>query len=128
MNHRQSPPKPNWSKSVDVKAWLFEEMGACGCSNLVSMLEYIREALRWTRDSERPPFYNERTPWGGNEGVFYITMGRLEESLLIEHGIGIRFPWLTDAGRHLLAKLEHCDLQTIEDAEGTAYNGQEYFR
>jgi len=59
-------------------------------------------------------------------GTFYLLAGILDNAGLCEHGISIREPWLTNAGKSLLDGLKTISPIAIDEATGTGYDGIEY--
>jgi len=110
------PAKPDFTKTVDVLAFLGHAFGACSCSDLVELIQPIIRVLNWADGQKVAIDY---------DGVFYIVAGILTNWGLLEHGTSIRSSWIMDEGIQLLHCLRHRD-EDIADASGRAYDGLEY--
>lgn len=104
---------------LNIKAWLSQAGFTCGCSEtdlvvkrLVDFLEF--HALEDGKDYEKVC---------RDVGDFYIIAMRLDSLGLAEHGTSIRYPWLTDEGKRLLAALKKHGWKAIDDSFGIAYDG-----
>jgi hypothetical protein len=109
---------------LNIQAYFYHALGACGCGELDEMIDSVRRLLEWagTDMSDRAEYntlYSE-------VGVYYLLVGRLDVLLLLEHGTSIRYPWLTKRGKRLLAALQTTPTEEILEASGTAYNGIDY--
>jgi len=110
---------------LNIQAYFYNHLGACGCSELDEMISTIKRVLEWhktdipKRDSYISVFPEEL-------GIFYIIVGLLDNLDLVEHGTSIRWGWLTNDGKRLLEALIRCSPKEIEDAFGTAYDGVYY--
>ena len=124
---RNNQREPDFTKPIDVKAFFYNELGACGCSDMEAMIAEVKRFLSWA-DSGTPA-YDTRVYYDklyNSEGVFYLIAGMMDNANLIEHGTGIRFPWLTSEGIDFLSALNTLDPLAIEEAEGEAYDGLTY--
>ena len=118
-------PKPDLTKPLDIKAFLYNELGMCACIEFAPTLETIRDFLIWSADNKTPGNrYNDL--FGGHVGTFYMIAMALDRAGLLEHGTSMRFPWLTQMGEDLLNGLRHNFFDDIESASGTAYDGELY--
>lgn len=111
---------PNDLTPLNLKSYLFNALRACGCSEQEEMVGELIKLLEWHADRDKPSY---KELYGGRIGVFYLLAGQLDELHLAEHGTSGRWPWLTESGQKLLAALEQYDADTIEAAEGEAYDG-----
>lgn len=118
-----SEQEPDFTKAVNVKAFFFNKLGACGCSELDVMLYTIHYLIEWMNDRDRECY---DTLFGGDTGVYYIIAGILDSVGLCEHGGSIRYPWLTPKGKNLLRALQTFSIDQIEQSVGEAYDGCEY--
>lgn len=107
---------------INLLAYLYNAWGNCGCSETAEMVKSILRLLEWM-DGDKVTKYADLYP---EAGVFYLLAGRLDSLGLTEHGTSIRYPWLTDDGQRLLAALKSTDPETIENAQGEAYDGCSY--
>jgi len=114
---------PDFTKLVDIKAFFFNDLGACGCSEIENMIEVIRDLLIWVDSSYHRNF---RTLFNGNIGIYYLLVGMLDSADLCEHGGSIRFPFLTIKGKELLKALQAFTVETIANSEGEAYDYRDY--
>ena len=82
-----------------------------GSPEISAITPTIIEVLEWceSQDTESQADIENRTPYTtlfhGNEGVYYLVMEIFDDLQLIECGISLRHPWLTDKGRKLLNEL-----------------------
>ncbi len=113
-SHLETIMKPDYSKPVDVLAFLQHAFGACACSDVGEMLKPIIAVLNGTK-GQHIEF----------DGVFYIVAGILTNWGLLEHGTSIRGSWLTVEGIQLMYTLDG-PVEDIEDASGKAYDGLDY--
>ena len=118
-------PKPDLTNPLDIKAFLFNELGVCGCVALPPMLETIRDFLIWA-DGKKEPGNQYHNLFGGNIGTYYLVATALDKAGLIEHGVSIRYPSLSETGRALLEGIKTNLFFDIDDAFGTAYDGAWY--
>lgn len=110
---------------INLKAYFYNNFGACGCSELDEMLATVTSLLAWHDEPmEKRPRYNEL--YDGNTGIFYLLAGLLDNLGLVEHGYSIRNPWLTVEGMDLLEALRKTSYEEIEEASGEAYDGLRY--
>lgn len=106
---------------LNIRAFFSNELGACGCSDMSSMIAEIRRLLEWhEQETGARVSFSELY---SSEGLFYLMAGLLDDCGLSEHGTAIRHPWLTDRGRELLSALRACTPREIEEASGEAYDG-----
>jgi len=117
---------PDFTRPVDVREFCFSQFGACGCTDLVPLLEVVRDFLKWADNTDRTPDDYWDSLFGGHTGIYYIVAGMLDNAGLLEHGSSLRFPWLTPTGKNLLVALQSSPLEAFEQATGTSYNG-DYF-
>lgn len=116
--------EPDFTKPVDVCAFFFNEIHACGCSELDLMIYEVKRVLEWAAsDIMTRPDYTKLYHSGG---VFYIVAGLLNSAGLLEHGSSIRCSWITEKGRTLLDALNKFSAYEIEFPDGTAYDGCYY--
>lgn len=113
---------PEHLTPINILAYMYNALGKCGCSETDEMITSLRKLLEWV-GSDGAIQYDALYP---EIGVFYLLAGRLDDLGLIEHGISIRFPWLTDDGKRLLDALKTIEPETIEAAVGEAYDGVYY--
>jgi hypothetical protein len=118
---------PDFTRAVDVRAFLGDELHMCGCHDLEEIVPYLRDVLRWheTDASEREP-YGSSPLFHGSHAIFYIISGALDAAGLTEHGVSARCAFLTNMGRALLLGLETMDPGEIDCASGGAYNDCTY--
>lgn len=110
---------------INIKAFLSNTFGMCGCSEfdevikvLIKILELIdkpNKQVRWHKEE-----------FGNEAGFYYIIAGILDEERLIDHGTAIRYPWLTDDGKRFLEAIKNIKPEEVEMAEGEAYDGVVY--
>ena len=108
--------KPDYTKPVDVLAFLQHAFGACGCSDMEELIGPIYDILDRVVSGEADP----------QDGLFYIVAGILTNWGLIEHGTSIRSSWVTPEGLKLLATFDNFSVDDIEEASGEAYDGLWY--
>lgn len=120
LYERAESPKPDFAKPIDLLAYFYEELGACGCSDLAAMITVVRSLLAWIDNKNKPGY---ASLFSGNTGVYYLLVGQFDRLRLCTHGVSIRHPFLEENGKALLNALNTVDAQTIEDASGEAYNG-----
>lgn len=117
--------KPDFTKPVDILAFFYNEFGACGCSEVDTMIDVIRDLLEWLdSDIDTRPKYN--TLFNGNVGVYYLLAGKLEYLEFSGHGFSIRVAWLTEEGQEFLSALKNFSNEEIEYACGGAYDDAYY--
>ena len=116
---------PDFTKPVDIQAFLYNEFGACGCSDLEAMINVVKCLLEWMSENIMERQGYEKL-FNGNEGVFYLLAGRLDSLGLSEHGTSIRCAWLTEKGKEFLSALQTITAEQIENCEGEAYDGISY--
>lgn len=117
--------KPDFTKPVDILAFFYNEFGACGCSELYTMIDVIRDLLEWLNsDIDTRPRYD--TLFNGNVGVYYLLAGKLDCLEFSGHGTSIRVAWLTEKGRKFLSALNRFSNEEIEFASGDAYDDLYY--
>lgn len=107
---------------INLLAYLYNAWGNCGCSETAEMVKSLLRLLDWM-GGDKETRYEALYP---EVGTFYLLAGRLDDLGLTEHGASIRFPWLTEDGKRLLAALKSTDPESIEDAQGEAYDGCTY--
>lgn len=116
--------QPDFSSPVDIEAYFYNNFGACGCSELETMINVVRDLLSWATSTKERKSYDTLFD---NPGVFYLLAGRLDSLELIEHGTSIRHPWITDKGALLLRALQTITPEQIENhPEAEAYDGAWY--
>jgi len=117
--------KANFTKPVDIQAFFYNEFGACGCSDLEAMINVVKGLLEWMSENimERPGY---EKLFNGNEGVFYLLIGRLDNLGLSEHGVSLRCSWITKRGQEFLKAIQTFSVEEIEYSEGEAYDGLSY--
>lgn len=120
-----SDETPDFTKPLDVQAFFYNELGACGCMDLAAMIATVKDLLRWVSAKKNN---NNRydTLFGGNTGVFYLLLGLLDTAELCEYGHSTSYPWLTDKGGNLLKALSTFTADEIKNSEGVAYDGIYY--
>lgn len=111
--------KINFGKAINMKAFLYNELGACGCSELSEILRVLCKFFVWI-EQEFPTPYESLF---ASRGVYYIVAGTCEKADLIEHGISVRAPFLTVRGENFAAAMKVHTGQQIEEARGEAYDG-----
>jgi hypothetical protein len=128
-----SQKAPDFDKPIDILAFFMNELGACGCSELEPMIRVVRDSLEWAGalSMEWPPKPTvERaeydTLYGGDVGLFYIIIGILDHAGLINHGTSVRYPFLSEQGKMMLAALKKFSPAEIEEAKGEAYDALAY--
>lgn len=116
--------KPDFTKPVDIKAYLFDIFNLCGCIELDMVIEEIKKILLWASiNSKERISYNKLYE---SKGCFYIITGILDNEDILNHGISIRYARITDNGRFLLKSLNKYTVDDICDATGIAYNNIEF--
>ena len=116
---------PDFSSPIDIKAFFYNGFGACGCSELDSMIDVVVNLLEWIEsDKDGSSYYD--TLFGGNVGVYYLLIGIIDRNGLCEHGVSIRFPFLNDMGKKLLRALQTISIEKIDECSGLAYDGLYY--
>jgi hypothetical protein len=123
--HYEKRDEPDFTNTVDVQAFFYNELGACGCSELEEMIIVVGDLLAWI-DTDKNPGNRYNTLFNGNVGVYYTLLGLLDKADLCEHGVSIRYPYLTDKGERLLKVLQTMSPSEITSAEGSAYDGAYY--
>jgi hypothetical protein len=87
---------------------LLDELPVCGCGIPRLALETYHKALAaavaFGDDGETGP--NPFEPTDGDETLFYIVAGVLDQIEATEHGGTIHWAWATDKGRRLLVLLD----------------------
>jgi hypothetical protein len=79
-------------------------LNLCGCVDETAVDQAVLSFLEWAgSDMETRPKYGQL--FDGNEGVYCLVSGMIENAGWIEHGISIRHPWLTNAGEELIEAL-----------------------
>lgn len=110
--------------ALNIRAWLTNAMGLCGCADIESVAKELIELLEWHWSrADRPGF---ETLFAGRKGVFYLLSALIDRLGLSEHGTSIRNPWLTDEGVRLLNGLRAVTAPKIDSARGEAYDGTWY--
>ncbi len=106
--------EPDFSTPEAVREYLYD-LGMCGCMDFEAYIKVLRDTLEWCDYADsRPPY---TMLFGGNEGVFYFIMGFLDNADLTEHGVAIRYPFLTARGERLLTALNKFTTEQISDEE-----------
>ena len=97
-------------------------LGFCGCGSPESALMYLRDTLldiqhrsevEWKQE---PPIYSGKLSArmaALPDGLQYIYWYWLDHLQLIEHGTSVGGSWLTDRGKHLLARLVAMNLEEM---------------
>jgi hypothetical protein len=114
---------PEDLSALNLRAFLTNEFGACGCSELETMLDVLKSLLTWVGMG------GGRVDWNklySNPGIYYLLMGALDRLGLTEHGISIRHPWLTPDGTRFLAALMALKPGDVDAANGEGYDGIYY--
>ena len=79
------------------------ELRIC-CGDVDGAFEFARGVLDW---ANQPP--EDRAPanvqFGNSSGMAAFILGQMNDMDLIEHGISVHHPWLTDRGKKLLEDL-----------------------
>lgn len=108
---------------LNLQAYFFNAFGACGCSEIDEMRTTLIRLMEWheieKNTAQYQTLYNE-------VGVFYLLAGMLDHLGLSEHGVAIRYPWLTPDGKRLLEALKRHTADEIHDSTGQAYDGCTY--
>jgi hypothetical protein len=123
MTNKTANAQPDLNKALDILAWLNNELGISNDIEFVPLLETIRDFLRWV-DSKKVLGNRYDDLFGGHVGTYYLVACALEHAGLITHGLEIRYPALTVPGRTLLRTLTAFPLTDVEQASGTAYDGE----
>lgn len=118
--------EPDFKKVIDVKAYLYNEFGVCGCFELEYTINTIVNALEWAKDKKWSSENIYYTELYNDTGLFYIVFGQLDRCDLIEHGTSIRCPWLTEKGKDFLSALKKIKVLEIDNDKGLAYDGVNY--
>ncbi len=121
------PDLPKALTPINLKAYLYNVFGVCGCNDIEEILRVLKDLLVWhdtkANQHERPGY---ATLFNGDAGVFYIMAGLLDRLDLTEHGSSSRYGWLTDDGERLLYALNEHSTEAIDAAGGEAYDGCYY--
>ena len=117
--------KPDFTKPVDILAFFYNEFCACGCSEVDTMIDVIRDLLEWL-DSDISTRLKYDTLFNGNVGVYYLLTGKLDHLKFTEHGFSIRVAWLTEEGQEFLNALRKFSNDEIEFSSGGAYDDLYY--
>lgn len=106
----------DFTKLSDVLDFFYDKFDACGCSDLETIIRVIQGLLEWLSSdiAERAGF---ETLFNGNEGVFYLLAGKLENLCFSEHGTSIRYAWITEKGTVFLNAIKDITAEQIEDLE-----------
>lgn len=102
-----------FNEPIDIQKFLYTELGFCGCTEFRPAILRLIELLKWVKQKNEIRYdklYN-------SAGIYYLLVHSLDQVGLIEHGVSIRFPWLTDKGEELLAALQNFSIEEIEDAD-----------
>lgn len=108
--------EPDFSTPEAVREYLYD-LGMCGCMDKEAYIKVLRDMLEWcdaTHSATRP---DHTTLFGGNVGVFYFFAGFLDNAYLTDHGVVIRYPFLTARGTMLLQALNKFSIEQITDDE-----------
>ena len=111
---------------LNIKAYFSNTLGACGCSELDTMIESILRFLHWCENYPTNIKAMGYFELYSEIGVFYIIAGLLDGLCLIQHGTSIRYPFLTEDGKRFLNALETYSAEEIDNANGEAYDGLYY--
>lgn len=94
--------------------YLFDAFGACGCTDQKELRATLVKLLQWLLDIQGDRvWWNKLFP---EPGQFYLVMGMLEKLELAEHGISVRYAWLTDDGKRLLSALLEFQPSPIDES------------
>ena len=78
-------------------------LGFCGCVDDIACDKIIEALTCLSERKDREGFDALLDgPFNGDSAYAYITLQYLNDKGLTEHGISIRYPWLTDKGRKAL--------------------------
>ncbi len=102
---------------AELKKWLEQDLGYCGCSAYEDAVELLRDVLRIVRDrtdstSDAEAFrraseaLEARLRFDDVPGLATWFLYSLDLHRLVWHGFRATDCWLTDKGRSLLAALE----------------------
>lgn len=102
---------------VNLRVWMQDAFGLCGCSELARCVVELRGLLEWcgAKPKERGGWEDLYKP----EAVFYFMVGALDRLGLAEHGVAVRHPFLTPEGKRLLEALRATTGEAIAEAETT---------
>lgn len=111
---------PETFTALDLRDWLAENLGLCGCTETSEYCMTVLRFLEWagadmTTRSSYSTLYKE-------VGIFYLIAGCIEDAGLIEHGSALRHPWLTEGGKRVLFALKQHSADAIDQACDEAYN------
>lgn len=98
---------------IKVQRFLYDKLGFCGCTEFRPAILRLVELLKWVKQRDNIQYdklYN-------SAGIYYLLIHPLEQADLIDHGVSIRVPWLTDKGEELLVALQNFSIKEIEDAD-----------
>lgn len=115
---------PEDLSAVNVKAYIQNNFGGCGCWDYEAVCVELVTFLVWKNTP-----YTDRVSFSDlypTEGVFYLIAGSLDRLELTDHGTSIRCGWLTDDGKRFLAALKKFTGEQIHDSGGMAYDGLDY--
>lgn len=86
-------------------ALLIGVFGCCGCAEAEPVFKIMLSILVYFNDKKT---YKEITAdiLNGDLGAYYIATGILDRQGLIEHGVAIRYCWLTEKGKQILDLLK----------------------
>jgi len=122
----ESKKQPDFTKLVDIQAFIYEELFFCGCHEEGEVLDTLRKYLEWCGAGSERPNFDEF--YKGKIGAFYLISGLLDRAGLVEHGVSVRVPFLSSEGEAFLKALQTHTPEQIMEAEGVAYSGLEYKR
>lgn len=114
--------KVDFDNPLDIKAFLYNEFHACGCSELDEIIDTIKHFLSWAKAT--PSDYEDVFP--KQVGLYYIIAGICNDGDLVTHGSSIRFPIIQDDGESFLLALNKFSVDEIDVASGEAYDGMYY--
>lgn len=117
---------PDFSKPIDVLAFLLNELGFCMCFDFEPTIASLVEVLAWCdAGTERQSF---DVKYKDNVGDYYLRIALVENAGLVDHGVSARYPFLRKSGMELLLALRKFTPEQIENASGKAYDGSRYGR
>lgn len=86
-----------------VEEYIESIFGVCGCSEIKPICKTLVKILEWANaDIDNRLRYDSLFD---DVGIFYLLLGMCDQAGLIEHGVSIRHPWLTEEGKVLLSDL-----------------------
>ena len=117
-----SDKKPDFSKPVDLLAFIYNEFYACGCSEIDKMVDEIKYVLKWSSEDIKKRI-NFDSLYPGRDGIFYLVAALLDKNDFIEHGTSIRGSLITKEGKEFLGAIEKISVDEMEREGGVAYDG-----